>query len=69
MDRSPIGAMLYGASGSQQPQESVGNFYSPYSSLHNSDDDDDDGDDELDRVCLKCNFTRRVYINLCNCIE
>lgn len=39
-DRSPLLAP-YLASSSVQP-ESVGNFYSPYESIHNSDDDEDE---------------------------
>ncbi|XP_055609890.1 steroidogenic acute regulatory protein-like [Uranotaenia lowii] len=39
--------------------ESVGNFYSPYDSIHNSDDEEDEQDEEFKKMGIEC--VRKAY--------
>lgn len=42
--------------------ESVGNFYSPYDSIHNSDDEEDAQDEEFKKMGIEC--VRKAYVLL-----
>lgn len=42
--------------------ESVGNFYSPYDSIHNSDDEEDQQDEEFKKMGIEC--VRKAYVLL-----
>lgn len=60
--RTPLLAPFLNSALSTGRTESVGNFYSPYDSIHNSEDEEDEQDDEFKRMGIEC--VRKAYILL-----
>lgn len=60
--RTPLLAPFLNAALSAGRTESVGNFYSPYDSIHNSEDEEDEQDDEFKRMGIEC--VRKAYVLL-----
>lgn len=60
--RSPLLAPFLNSALSTGRTESVGNFYSPYDSIHNSEDEEDEQDDEFKRMGIEC--VRKAYVLL-----